>query len=115
MKSSSVKRGFNGLVGNKGAVAVSMQIGNTPFRFFNCHLTSGEEREDRREKDFRHILKAIEKKGNEKELLFLMGDFNFRIDGENPVMPQLANKFAANFKNCESSKSIAEIDYFQLY
>ncbi len=37
--SSTVATGIGGIVGNKGAVAISVYLGSTSFLFVNAHLT----------------------------------------------------------------------------
>ena len=40
-RTDDIATGFKSLVGNKGAVMISMKIAETPIIFINCHLHSG--------------------------------------------------------------------------
>jgi len=55
IETQSVATGIADMIGNKGAVALSMDIGMTSFLFVNGHFTSGEGACERRNEDYRKI------------------------------------------------------------
>nr|KAG5696718.1 hypothetical protein BaRGS_028838 [Batillaria attramentaria] len=74
--------------GNKGAVAISFLFHGTSLCFINAHLTSGEERSERRHANFRDILKGLSLGGKNLECydvthrfhhVFFFGDLNYRV------------------------------------
>jgi len=52
MKLSRMATGFMNIVGNKGAVAIAMTIGQKRFIFVNNHLMSGQSVHRDRDKEF---------------------------------------------------------------
>ncbi len=52
---SRVPCGIANVIGNKGGVAVSMNVGNTRFLFVNCHLAAGQSALKRRNADWARI------------------------------------------------------------
>lgn len=55
MEQQSVPTGIGDFLGNKGGVALSMDIGGTSFLFVNAHFQSGESACERRNQDFHKI------------------------------------------------------------
>ncbi|CEP11846.1 hypothetical protein [Parasitella parasitica] len=67
VQSESIKTGWANMVGNKGAVAVSILFGSRSLLFINCHL-----RDPSVIDQFDHV--------------FLFGDTNYRINAERPFV-----------------------------
>ncbi|XP_020521443.1 type I inositol polyphosphate 5-phosphatase 1 isoform X2 [Amborella trichopoda] len=92
LKVSTVGVGVMGYMGNKGSVAVSMSINQTPFCFICSHLTSGEKEGDefRRNADVQEIIRRTQfhpvpgvgfpKTINDHERVIWFGDLNYRIN-----------------------------------
>ncbi|XP_057300881.1 phosphatidylinositol 3,4,5-trisphosphate 5-phosphatase 2-like isoform X2 [Hydractinia symbiolongicarpus] len=87
VKQSSVKTGIATVLGNKGAVGVSFNVGTTSFCFVNCHLTSGNEKLQRRNQNFHSILRGLNLGQRDSfdlmlsfHHLFWFGDLNYRLD-----------------------------------
>lgn len=80
-----VKSGWNGYSKNKGAVAMRLRIDQTSFAFLNCHLASGEGKVIKRLDMLRDIIDKIfadiklSSQFANHDILFLIGDLNFRI------------------------------------
>ncbi|XP_023930174.1 phosphatidylinositol 3,4,5-trisphosphate 5-phosphatase 1 [Lingula anatina] len=100
---STVKTGIANALGNKGAVGVSFYFGGTSFCFINCHLTSGHEKNHRRNQNYRDILKGMSL--GQKQLsmfdltnqfhhIFFLGDLNYRLEGEdaNEIINKIKEK-----------------------
>ncbi|XP_025080135.1 phosphatidylinositol 3,4,5-trisphosphate 5-phosphatase 2-like isoform X2 [Pomacea canaliculata] len=88
VQKSSVRTGIANALGNKGAVAISFLFNGTSLCFINSHLTSGEEREDRRNTNFRDILKGLSLGPRNLDgydvthkfhHVFFFGDLNYRV------------------------------------
>ncbi|XP_062578331.1 phosphatidylinositol 3,4,5-trisphosphate 5-phosphatase 1-like isoform X1 [Saccostrea cucullata] len=86
---STVRTGIANTLGNKGAVAISFYFKGTSFCFVNCHLTSGDERNERRNQNYRDIIKGLSLGQkhlglfdvlNQFNHLFWLGDLNYRIE-----------------------------------
>ncbi|CAL1541371.1 unnamed protein product [Lymnaea stagnalis] len=90
IQKSSVRTGIANALGNKGAVAISFMLSGTSFCFINAHLASGDERLDRRNANFRDILKNLSMGPKNLEHydithkfhhVFFFGDLNYRVTG----------------------------------
>ncbi|GFN73980.1 hypothetical protein PoB_000048600 [Plakobranchus ocellatus] len=88
IQKASVRTGIANALGNKGAVALSFMLSGTSFCFINAHLASGEERLERRNANFRDILKSLNMGPKNLENydithkfhhVFFFGDLNYRI------------------------------------
>ncbi|XP_005096102.1 phosphatidylinositol 3,4,5-trisphosphate 5-phosphatase 1 isoform X2 [Aplysia californica] len=88
IQKSSVRTGIANALGNKGAAAISFLLSGTSFCFINAHLASGEERLDRRNANFRDILKSLSLGPKNLECydithkfhhVFFFGDLNYRV------------------------------------
>ncbi|KAK7090622.1 phosphatidylinositol 3,4,5-trisphosphate 5-phosphatase 2-like isoform X2 [Littorina saxatilis] len=89
IQKSSVRTGIANALGNKGAVAISFLFNGTSLCFINAHLTSGEERMERRHANFRDILKGLSLGPKNLEAydvthkfhhVFFFGDLNYRVE-----------------------------------
>lgn len=101
---ASIKTGFGGRMGNKGAIVASMRIDDTPMAWVNCHLAAGQRHVRQRNADLVNIFEctpftdravrsvsckefdAFAGGGDgamilpDHEIVFLSGDLNYRID-----------------------------------
>ncbi|XP_022335405.2 phosphatidylinositol 3,4,5-trisphosphate 5-phosphatase 2A-like isoform X2 [Crassostrea virginica] len=86
---STVRTGIANTLGNKGAVAISFYFKGTSFCFVNCHLTSGDERGERRNQNYRDIIKGLSLGQkhlglfdvlNQFNHLYWLGDLNYRVE-----------------------------------
>ena len=83
----ATRTGFGGWVGNKGAVSVRFNVGDTGLCFTNCHLAAQRENNDRRILELKEILvdqvfqgKLIpDMKPLDHDVVVLFGDMNFRL------------------------------------
>jgi phosphatidylinositol-3,4,5-trisphosphate 5-phosphatase 2 len=92
VQQSTVKTGIAGVAGNKGGIGISFFFSGTSLCFVNTHLTSGNERCQRRNNNFYDILRGLQvgqasrKMGGIFDLthqchhVFWFGDLNYRID-----------------------------------
>ncbi|KAF9372401.1 inositol polyphosphate 5-phosphatase [Podila verticillata] len=58
--SSTVATGIGGIVGNKGAVAISVYLGSTSFLFVNAHLTAHQSNTHARNNDYKRIIQELQ-------------------------------------------------------
>ncbi|KAF9280306.1 inositol polyphosphate 5-phosphatase [Mortierella alpina] len=58
--SSTVATGIGGIVGNKGAVAISVYLGSTSFLFVNAHLTAHQSNTQARNNDYKRIIQELQ-------------------------------------------------------
>ncbi|VDI78288.1 phosphatidylinositol-3,4,5-trisphosphate 5-phosphatase 2 [Mytilus galloprovincialis] len=86
---SSVRTGIANTLGNKGAVGISFYFRGTSFCFINSHLTSGDERNERRNANYRDIIKGLSLGQKHLDLfdvtnqfhhVFWFGDLNYRVE-----------------------------------
>lgn len=84
----SVGTGILNRVGNKGGVAVRLDLCNTSICFVNCHLAAHAEECDRRNQDYNEInsrllflqAKPIPKGIKDHDQIYWFGDLNYRIE-----------------------------------
>lgn len=82
------KVGFKGMSGNKGAVCLSFTYDDTSMCFICAHLSAGQRNFNRRVSDYTLISqktqfgtsKQLSKKISDHDMVFWLGDFNWRID-----------------------------------
>ncbi|CAD8094341.1 unnamed protein product [Paramecium sonneborni] len=85
-KSYTLSQGFMGIVGNKGGIAVSVNINDKIYLFVNSHLESGQNSESKRQTQFSklesHFENLVFSNHNQMEYDYLIwtGDFNSRIE-----------------------------------
>ena len=92
---SSVRTGIANTLGNKGAVGISFYFKGTSFCFINSHLTSGNERNERRNQNYRDIIKGLSLGQKHLDLfdvtnqfhhVFWFGDLNYRVEDDIKVI-----------------------------
>ncbi|KAG2197959.1 hypothetical protein INT47_002986 [Mucor saturninus] len=101
VQSESIKTGWANMVGNKGAVAISILFGSRSLLFINCHLTAHQTKLSERNANVQRILTELDmpnfKSGKNKKKsypsvldqfdhVFLFGDTNYRINAERPFV-----------------------------
>jgi hypothetical protein len=83
-----IKLGFQGLFGNKGAVAVRFVEANTSFCIVNCHLAEGQDSDSDRER-FEQLHTIYDSALNDlgitypiraHDRIFFVGDLNFGVE-----------------------------------
>ncbi|KAL6944333.1 hypothetical protein ACO0RG_001069 [Hanseniaspora osmophila] len=87
VEGGSKKTGFGGITGNKGAVAIRFNYGETSFCFLNSHLAAGATALEERKLDYENIIKGIKfNRGRTVSIhdnIFWLGDLNYRIELDN--------------------------------
>ncbi|VDM95767.1 unnamed protein product [Thelazia callipaeda] len=75
---------FLGRMGNKGGVAISLQINDSYICFVNSHFAAGQEELEKRNQDYREISQIRFPKSNKSlfdhDVIFWFGDMNFRLE-----------------------------------
>ncbi|EWC46159.1 hypothetical protein DRE_04537 [Drechslerella stenobrocha 248] len=83
VEGSLKKTGMSGLSGNKGAVAIRFDYGNTRICFVTAHLAAGFANYDERNRDYRTIATGLRfQRGrsiDDHDVVIWLGDFNYRI------------------------------------
>ena len=83
--------GFNGLVGNKGAVMVRFSYCNTKFCMINCHLKFGDDEDKTKERseeitklcNYHIVDEQIDMATKDHDRVFIFGDLNAKVLLEN--------------------------------
>ncbi|KAF9360070.1 inositol polyphosphate 5-phosphatase [Mortierella sp. AD094] len=101
--SSTVATGIAGIVGNKGAVAVSVYLGSTSFLFVNAHLTAHQSNTHARNSDYKRIIHELQLNDTPKNspgLWYFKGDMKLRrhYNSPPPLVPQKSFKIGVNVK-----------------
>ncbi|CAI2732473.1 unnamed protein product [Schistosoma spindalis] len=115
-----VPTGVLNVMGNKGGVCLRLTIFNTSLCFVNCHLAAGKEKIDRRNQDFKEIVRKMSllfpinpkrfpfpmKKSyfSVHDVIFVFGDLNYRItdlDSDNVRRLIRQNNYVSLLKNDE--------------
>ncbi|KTW30137.1 hypothetical protein T552_00615 [Pneumocystis carinii B80] len=84
LESAVKKTGLKGMSGNKGAVAIRMDYGNTQICFVTAHFASGRFNYDERNRDYFTIINGLNfRRGRaitDHDIIIWLGDFNYRIN-----------------------------------
>lgn len=96
VQTQMVPTGVSNVLGNKGAVAVSMLLGKSRLCFVSCHLASGQKAFKARVADVNRINSGLLSKfawgashellSNACDALFWLGDLNFRVDASRDLV-----------------------------
>ncbi|KAJ3221239.1 inositol polyphosphate 5-phosphatase [Clydaea vesicula] len=96
--SGKIATGIGNVVGNKGAVAVSLLFGKVSILFVNSHLSAHQKRVAERNNDYNRINQELKLKGyfptdaqysnlvDKFDFVFWFGDLNYRINGLRKVV-----------------------------
>ncbi|KAI9655664.1 MAG: inositol polyphosphate 5-phosphatase [Alyxoria varia] len=83
VEASMKKTGMSGMAGNKGAVAIRMDIENTSMCFVTAHLAAGFANHEERNRDYYTISHGLRFQRNrsidDHTTVIWLGDFNYRI------------------------------------
>ncbi|KAF3906420.1 Synaptojanin-1 [Dactylellina cionopaga] len=95
VEGSLKKTGMSGLSGNKGAVAIRFDYGNTRICLVTAHLAAGFANYDERNRDYRTIANGLRfQRGrciDDHDVVIWLGDFNYRIGLGNDEVKRLIN------------------------
>ncbi|KAK6507067.1 inositol polyphosphate 5-phosphatase [Arthrobotrys musiformis] len=95
VEGSLKKTGMSGLSGNKGAVAIRFDYGNTRICLVTAHLAAGFANYDERNRDYRTIANGLRfQRGrsiDDHDVVIWLGDFNYRIGLNNEETKRLIN------------------------
>ena len=103
------------MAGNKGAVAIRMEIDNTSLCFVTAHLAAGFANYEERNRDFRTISHGLRfqrnRSINDHDAVIWLGDFNYRIGLADEKVRRLAkaNDFEALYENDQASGLLPRI------
>jgi endonuclease/exonuclease/phosphatase family metal-dependent hydrolase len=93
---SIAKTGLGGMAGNKGAISASMQIFDSSICFVTAHLAAGHSNVEERNRDYHTITSGtLFKRGrkiSDHDLTIWLGDFNYRIEIDNPTTRSLISQ-----------------------
>ncbi|KAK6528858.1 inositol polyphosphate 5-phosphatase, variant 2 [Orbilia ellipsospora] len=93
VEGSLKKTGMSGLSGNKGAVAIRFDYGNTRICLVTAHLAAGFANYDERNRDYRTIAHGLKfQRGrsiDDHDVVIWLGDFNYRIGLSNEETKRL--------------------------
>ncbi|MBW0467869.1 hypothetical protein O181_007584 [Austropuccinia psidii MF-1] len=85
VEAKTKKTGLKGIAGNKGAVAIRLEVYDTSFCFVTAHFAAGYSNVEERNRDYETIANGLEfSKGRtigSHENVIWAGDFNYRIGG----------------------------------
>lgn len=83
VEGSIKKTGLSGIAGNKGAVAIRMDVESSSLCFVTAHLAAGFANYEERNKDYRTISSGLTFQKNrsieDHDAIVWLGDFNYRI------------------------------------
>ncbi|KAI7831583.1 Endonuclease/exonuclease/phosphatase [Gamsiella multidivaricata] len=98
--SSTVATGIGGIVGNKGAVAISIYLGSMSLLFVNAHLTAHQSNTHARNSDYKRIIHELQLNDAPKSSpgrWYFKGDMQLRRHYNSP--PALARQKSSHFGN----------------
>uniref|UniRef100_A0A224XSE6 Putative inositol-145-triphosphate 5-phosphatase synaptojanin inp51/inp52/inp53 family n=1 Tax=Panstrongylus lignarius TaxID=156445 RepID=A0A224XSE6_9HEMI len=80
-KDTTVKTGFKGIAGNKGAVILRFQLNGKQYCIVNSHLPAHDDKLEERIDDYKVInLERAKLCNTKQDYIFWLGDLNFRLD-----------------------------------
>ncbi|KAH3759210.1 inositol 5-phosphatase 4 [Pelomyxa schiedti] len=97
-QSCLVPVGIMGIMGNKGGVAIRLNLFDSTFCVVNSHLHAHHSNVNRRNSDFKEISSRMQFSGAyhtifDHEYLFWMGDLNYRVDlPDNEIREKIAKQ-----------------------
>ncbi|KAF9164923.1 inositol polyphosphate 5-phosphatase [Actinomortierella ambigua] len=102
--SSVVATGMGGIIGNKGAVAVAVYLGDMSFLFVNAHLTAHQSQVQARNSDYKRIIQELnlnEAPKTAPRRWYLQGDMQLRRSyyPTKPTLPQKTTPDAGTVRN----------------
>lgn len=96
VEGSLKKTGMSGMAGNKGAVAIRMEVSSTSICFVTAHLAAGFANYEERNQDYRTISHGLRFQRNrsieDHDTIIWLGDFNYRIGMSNERARQLVRE-----------------------
>ncbi|KAG0334813.1 inositol polyphosphate 5-phosphatase [Podila horticola] len=111
--SSTVATGIGGIVGNKGAVAISVYLGSTSFLFVNAHLTAHQSNTHARNSDYKRIIQELQlndaPKRNPRGWHF-KGDMKLRRHYDSPPPPKKPSPPSPHRPSSSSGNSNSNIN-----
>ena len=109
------KTGVSGLAGNKGAVAIRMDMEGSSLCFVTAHLAAGFGNYDERNRDYQTIISGLrfqrDRKIEDHEVVIWLGDFNYRIG----TKPEYAREMIDVYRNAKGMGAKAENALHDLY
>lgn len=121
IEASFKKTGFGGVSANKGAIALSLNYSTTSFCFVTSHLAAGYSNIEERHNNYKNITKYIRFSKNKQikdfDVIFWLGDFNYKIDLSLESVKELINekKYDVLFDFDQLNKQMASGDTFPFY
>ncbi|KAI9485851.1 MAG: SacI homology domain-containing protein [Benjaminiella poitrasii] len=121
VESSIKKTGIMGIAGNKGAVAIRMDYGDTSFCFVAAHLASGHSNVDDRNSDFHIINEGLRflrgKTIDSHDNIIWVSDLNYRISLPNEEVRMYAEEgnIEALFRNDQLIREMRQGRVFNGY
>jgi endonuclease/exonuclease/phosphatase family metal-dependent hydrolase len=77
LRSEVVATGLGNIIGNKGGVIISLEVGNCILSVISCHLEAHQHNSIKRTKQFESIL--VNALQDDPDSVLFLGDFNFRV------------------------------------
>lgn len=121
VETSIKKTGIMGIAGNKGAVAIRMDYGDTSFCFVAAHLASGHSNVDDRNADYRIINEGLRflrgKTIDSHDNVIWVSDLNYRVSLPNEEARLYASEgnIDALFRNDQLSREMRQGRVFNGY
>lgn len=96
VEAATKKTGLKGMSGNKGGVAIRMNIYDTSFCFVTAHFAAGKSNVEERNADFHTINQELGFRNGRKidnsHHTIWFGDFNYRLEGTNEEIRPLCDR-----------------------
>jgi endonuclease/exonuclease/phosphatase family metal-dependent hydrolase len=92
---TTTQTGMSGMAGNKGAVAIRIEYGNTSICLVTAHLAAGFANYEERNRDYKTISHGLKFQRNrsieDHDTVIWLGDFNYRIGLSNEKVQRLCH------------------------